>query len=86
MKTHELKIKVDFADAIISGDKMFELRENDRGFQKGDRIRFTAINKYNAVSHEINSAEYEITYVLNGWGLIHNYVALGIRRVFDGLE
>ena len=29
---HELKIFKSFADAIISGDKTFEVRHNDRGF------------------------------------------------------
>lgn len=37
---HELKIFKSFADAIISGDKTFEVRHNDRGFQKGDKVRF----------------------------------------------
>ena len=85
MKTHELKILEDFADAVYSGDKTFELRENDRGFQKGDHIIFTALDSIstfgNTMDHEINYCEYEITYVLNGWGLRENYVALAIKRI-----
>lgn len=83
MKTHELKILEDFADAVYSGDKTFELRENDRGFQKGDHIIFTALDsQLNIImDHEINYCEYEITYVLNGWGLKENYVALAIKRI-----
>lgn len=33
MKVHELKIRGDFADAVLEGRKTFEIRENDRGFQ-----------------------------------------------------
>lgn len=31
---HYLKILNDFAEAVLLEDKKFEIRENDRGFQK----------------------------------------------------
>ena len=31
---HNLKILDNFAEAVLMGDKKFEIRENDRGFQK----------------------------------------------------
>lgn len=40
MKTHNLKLSVEFCDAVLSGEKTFEVRKNDRGFQTGDLIRF----------------------------------------------
>ena len=40
MRVHDLKILNDFADSVVAGDKTFEIRENDRGFQKGDFIKF----------------------------------------------
>lgn len=40
MKTHDLKLSVEFCDAVLSGEKTFEVRKNDRGFQTGDLIRF----------------------------------------------
>lgn len=81
MRIHKLKILNDFADCIISGDKTFEIRENDRGFQKGDFIQFQAIEK-NGLSnkHMINDKIFEIIFVLNGWGLENGYVALGIKE------
>ena len=35
---HNLRILDVFADAVYMKDKTFEIRENDRGFQKGDYI------------------------------------------------
>ena len=84
MKTHELKIQGDFADAVYSGEKTFEIRENDRGFQKGDHIKFKTTNdcRHNWINaHAIEDCEYEITYILNGWGLKENYVVLAIKPV-----
>ena len=83
MKTHNLKIRKDFAGAVYSGEKTFELRENDRGFQKGDLIRFNVIDKLMGTPrvHPLNHMEYEITYILNGWGLKENYVVLAIKPV-----
>ena len=86
---HELKLGWNFCDAVYSGRKTFELRKNDRGFQTGDRIRFTPIRfeandhteRYPA--HPIQEKLYEITYILNGWGLNPDVVALAIREVTD---
>ena len=36
MRVHDLKILNDFADSIVAEDKTFEIRKNDRGFQKGE--------------------------------------------------
>lgn len=81
-KIHQLKILDCFADEIIAGNKMFELRKNDRGYQKGDYICFTVISDESGreIKHAINTRLYEITCVLSGWGLMDGYVALGIRE------
>ena len=81
MKTHELKLKIDFCDAVLSGEKTFEIRENDRGFQKGDKIKFIPVDKYLIPTfHDLEGKEFEITYVLSGWGLDENYVVLAIKE------
>ena len=82
MRVHNLKILNDFADSIVAGDKTFEIRENDRGFQKGDFIKFLATDRMgiNNYSHLINNKLYEITFVLNGWGIENGYVALAIKE------
>lgn len=82
MKTHNIKIREEFADSVLSGDKPFELRYNDRGYQKGDHILFNVVDKFGlSVNHKLNVKIYEITYVLNGFGLSDGYVALGIKCV-----
>ncbi len=84
VQVHELKILEDFATAILVGDKPFEIRKNDRGFQKGDLISFWVINSKGLNEpHELNNRLYEITYVLNGFGLRNDYVCLGIKRFID---
>lgn len=73
---HIIKILEDFADAVVSGEKTFEIRENDRGYQKGDYVVFKTIP-----GHPIEQKVYKITYVINGWGLKNGYVAFGIKEV-----
>ena len=36
--THELKTLPDYFQRIWDGEKNFEVRRNDRGFQKGDEV------------------------------------------------
>ncbi len=38
MANHQLKIKSEYLNAIIFGDKTFEIRKNDRDFKVGDRV------------------------------------------------
>lgn len=82
--THKLKILEDFADAVAMGHKTFEVRKNDRGFQKGDIVIFDCIDKDGSlIQHCIHHKAYEITYVLNGWGIENGYVVFGIKEVSD---
>lgn len=80
--THELKLYEDFADAVLCGDKNFEVRKNDRGFQKGDLVKFRVIDRAMkiATGHPLDDETFEITYVLNGWGIEDRYVVFGIKR------
>ena len=91
IKVHNLKLNIEFCDAVYQGIKTFEIRKNDRGFQTGDFIIFVATNGFYSrdpitlvekekATHPINNKLYEITYVLNGWGLKNGYVALGIKE------
>lgn len=80
-RIHDLKLDIEFCDAVLNGSKSFEIRINDRGFQKGDQIKFIPVRGSLPIIHEIAKAIFEITYVLNGYGLKENYVCLAIRKM-----
>lgn len=80
IQTHYIKLREEFCGAVLCGDKCFEVRRNDRGYQKGDRIIFQAVNSEGlTVSHAVNREAYEITYVLHGWGLQDEFCVFGIK-------
>lgn len=79
-RTHEIKLSREFQDAIISGDKTFEVRYNDRGYQKGDYVKFHVTDRKNW-NEPLDEKMYEITYVLSGWHIEPDYVVFGIREV-----
>ena len=65
---HKLKILECYADAKYNGDKLFEVRyNNDRGFQKGDIVKYEVCTVPNGIKkridHPLASKEFEITYV-----------------------
>ena len=77
MKIHDLKIKIEYFNAISSGKKTFELRKNDRGFEIGDLIQFHILNK--TPVRDL----YVITYILKDvpeYGLDKDYCILGIKK------
>ena len=90
IRVHELKITKDYADSVYFGDKTFEVRLNDRGFQKGDIVRFQPLSKSGAsvdTRHPLYDKEYEITYVLGSfYGLAQGYVAFGIKPTPEQTE
>lgn len=84
-KLHKLKLRIGFADDVLNGDKCFEVRENDRGYQKGDFIQFDVIDNIGlSQHHDLNDVRFEITYVLSDWGIKDGYVVFGMRKVDNG--
>lgn len=78
---HELKIQKQWADAKLAGEKPFEIRRNDRGFQKGHIVRYKVIDPKtgepwrrpmsevefgNDNLHPIEHCDFLITYVREG--------------------
>jgi len=72
----------EFQDAILNREKTFEVRENDRGYQKGDYVKFYVTNRRN-VDEPLDHKVYEITYVLSGWHIEPGYVVFGIQEVTE---
>ena len=87
MKIHEIKLREEFADDILSGEKTFEIRRNDRGYQKGDRVKFKVVDAAGFhILHPVETEVYEITYLLHGWGMHDGYCVFGIKPVMEGNE
>lgn len=81
--THEIKIQREFANAVYLEEKTFEVRNNDRGYQKGDLVVFKVMDgALRDFSHPLNDMIFQITYVLGSFvGLAPNYVAFAIRDI-----
>lgn len=69
---HELKIEIPYYEAVKSGDKTFEIRYNDRGYQKGDTITLKPIDERGCYDTFAKELKVQITYISNyqqkrGW-------------------
>jgi ASC-1-like (ASCH) protein len=75
--THVLKITDTYYSQILDGNKTFEVRYNDRGYQKGDLIEFKTED-----SHGFRrDGRWKIIYVHSGLGMENMFVVLGIKRI-----
>lgn len=59
---HELKIYPDFFNAVISGEKTFEIRKNDRQFKVGDIL---ALNEWDWNSYTGRSCLVYVDFIMN---------------------
>lgn len=88
---HEVKTWPVYFDAVKRGEKPFEVRRDDRGYQKGDTLRMlrTREDEPHVVEYEWRNPkpkhvlEREITYVLTGgqFGIEPGYVVLGLSAL-----
>lgn len=78
-KHHNLKINEEFIEHVLSGDKTFEVRKNDRGYQKGDTVSFRTTDSKGFEIFHIDA--FEITYVLSGWHIEQGYVVFGMKPI-----
>ena len=58
---HELKIYPDYFTDVITGEKSFEIRKNDRPFQKGDLL---ALNEWDGDKYTGNSCLVYVDYIM----------------------
>lgn len=90
MRTHELKTWTQYFRAILSGEKTFELRKNDRDFRVGDVLVLREFDPI-VLGYTGRSVTRNVTYVLHGidWqrALARDYCVLGLSsgelRVFN---
>lgn len=88
MTTHELRSWTDFFEPLITGEKMFDVRLNDRKFNVGDTLRIMEFDdkKGRLTGREIVR---KVTYILRNdlgssaipplRGLQRNYVVMGLK-------
>lgn len=82
MKLHQLKIKAQYFFSIRYKYKTFELRKDDRDYEKWDTIHFVKEDRSDFISDPNNI--YIITYILRNckeYGLEDGYCILGIKRL-----
>lgn len=83
MRTHELKTWPRYFERVKNGTKTFEVRNNDRDFQAGDRVVLKEFDP-NKPAHEAytgRNLEFSIGYVLVMDGLYLDHMPKGIDDV-----
>lgn len=80
LRHHELKAWPEYFRAVYSGQKSFEIRKNDRDYQKGDTLTIREFNPDNS-TYTGRSCSRRVTYVLPGgqFGLAEGVVAMAIK-------
>ena len=86
-QVHDLKCLPDYFHAVTRGDKPFEVRRDDRGFQKGDILNLREWNPRTTdtlgtrPAYTGNAEQVLVTYVLTGgqFGIEPGYVVMGIK-------
>ena len=81
---HELKIWPVYYDAVMSGKKRFELRQNDRNFKIGDDL---LLKEWDPETKDFTGSVFRarITYLLVGpaFGLESDHAILSFRKLPD---
>lgn len=89
MQTHKLKTRGLYFDAVESGEKTFEVRLNDRAFQKGDILELQRLDETGHYTTPPGrrfgkvSIKRRVTYLLQGgqFGIEPRYCVLGLGPV-----
>lgn len=86
MNVHELKVWPQYFDALISGNKTFEVRKDDRRFRAGDAIElrewdpvtrdYTGRSTFRIVGYVLSAAD-----EIGAQALQPGYVVLSLKAV-----
>lgn len=77
MTHHKLKSQEPFFEAVLSGDKTFEIRYDDRGFQKGDTVE---LREYDDTFPRHRECFLEITYI-STFQQPPNWIVFGFKKL-----
>ena len=81
MKQHELKILPQYFQRVWDGTKTFELRKDDRDYQRGDIL---VLREWDGEKYTGSALCVKVTYILQDaekCGLQDGYVIMGIRHI-----
>lgn len=81
MKTHELKILPQYFQSVWNGTKTFEVRKDDRDYQRGDIL---VLREWDNGSYTGSAVCVKVTYILQDaekYGLQDGYIIMGIRHI-----
>lgn len=76
---HHLKILSEYFEAVISEDKTFEIRKNDRRFEVGDKIRLKEWNNGAFTGRQVHGV---ITYITD-YAQQDDYVVFSFSRLLN---
>jgi hypothetical protein len=88
---HELKTWPVYFNRLVSGEKTFEVRLNDRGFQAGDTLRLREYDKDK--DHECDRQDctnnrwtgrelrFHIGFAYTGVGVAENYIVMSLLPI-----
>ena len=81
MMLHTLKTSMPYFEAVKSGDKNFEVRRDDRGFQKGDILELICIDAAGMVVGNMPPICRRVKWILTGgqFGIEAGYVVLALE-------
>lgn len=77
--THKLKCWPEYYSKIVSGEKTFEVRRDDRGFKVGDALLLMEWSP--EMGYSGKQLLVSVTYILPGgnWGIVDNVCVMAIR-------
>lgn len=82
MKSHKLKTEIEYYQKVISGEKNFELRLNDRDFREGNQL---ILQEYDKDKQQYTgfSTSRIVTYILEDaekFGLINGFCLMSFVK------
>ena len=77
---HELKLNEEFFGEVLTGNKTFEVRKNDRDYKVGDCLKLLSYDP-DKKQYTGGEAKRKITYILNGgrYGVEKGFVVIGMQ-------